>query len=103
VRRLLISPNVKQAKWAAYVLKTPPANFLDHKHSAIYGPGEKYWIIGNGTGKPECLLLRNLLLFNGGIWLITVFSCNKEFNKTAKNRHACLLSSLNKRDFPYIP
>lgn len=35
---------------AAAALKTPPANFLDHKHSAIYGPGEKYWIIGNGTG-----------------------------------------------------
>ncbi|MBT8358642.1 MAG: c-type cytochrome [Deltaproteobacteria bacterium] len=36
---------------AAAALKTPPANFLDKKHSAIYGPGEKYWIIGNGTGK----------------------------------------------------
>jgi len=35
----------------AAALKTPPANFLDKKHSAIYGPGEKYWIIGNGTGK----------------------------------------------------
>ncbi len=35
---------------AAAALKTPPANFLDIKHSAIYGPGEKYWIIGNGTG-----------------------------------------------------
>lgn len=32
-------------------MKTPPANFLEKKHSAIYGPGEKYWIIGNGTGK----------------------------------------------------
>lgn len=36
---------------AAAALKTPPANFLDKKHSAMYGPGEKYWIIGNGTGK----------------------------------------------------
>ena len=36
---------------AAAALKTSPANFLDKKHSAIYGPGEKYWIIGNGTGK----------------------------------------------------
>ena len=35
---------------AAAALKTPPANFLDSKHSAMYGPGEKYWIIGNGTG-----------------------------------------------------
>ena len=34
---------------AAAALKTPPANFLDSKHSAMYGPGEKYWIIGNGT------------------------------------------------------
>ena len=36
---------------AAAALKTPPANFLDKKHSSIYGPGEKYWIIGNGMGK----------------------------------------------------
>jgi len=34
---------------AAAALKTPPANFLDKKHSAIYGPGEKFWIIGHGT------------------------------------------------------
>ncbi|MDT8440935.1 MAG: c-type cytochrome [Desulfuromonadales bacterium] len=36
---------------AAGAMPTPPANFLDKKHSAIYGPGEKYWIIGNGSGK----------------------------------------------------
>lgn len=36
---------------AAAAMSTPPANFLDKKHSAIYGPGEKYWIIGNGSGK----------------------------------------------------
>lgn len=36
---------------AAAAMPTPPANFLDKKHSAIYGPGEKYWIIGNGSGK----------------------------------------------------
>ena len=34
---------------AAKSLQTPPANFLDTKHSSIYGPGEKYWIIGHGT------------------------------------------------------
>ena len=34
---------------AAAALKTPPANFLDKQHSSIYGPGEKYWIIGHGT------------------------------------------------------
>jgi mono/diheme cytochrome c family protein len=34
---------------AAIALETPPANFLDKKHSAMYGPGEKYWIIGHGT------------------------------------------------------
>jgi len=34
---------------SASSLKIPPANFLDKKHSAIYGPGEKFWIIGNGT------------------------------------------------------
>jgi mono/diheme cytochrome c family protein len=36
---------------AAAALKPPPANFLEKKHSAIYGPGEKYWIIDKGTGK----------------------------------------------------
>ena len=36
---------------AAATLKTQPANFLDKKHSATYGPGEKFWIIGNGTGQ----------------------------------------------------
>ena len=36
---------------AAKALNPKPANFLDLKHSAIYGPGEKYWIIGNGSGK----------------------------------------------------
>ncbi len=35
---------------AAAALKTPPANFLDSKHSSIYGPGGKYWIISNGSG-----------------------------------------------------
>ena len=36
---------------AAASLKTPPASFLDKQHSATYGPGEKFWIIGNGTGQ----------------------------------------------------
>ncbi|HEX9776905.1 MAG TPA: c-type cytochrome [Geopsychrobacteraceae bacterium] len=36
---------------AAAALKTPPANFLDKQHSAVYGPGEKFWIIGHGSGK----------------------------------------------------
>jgi high-affinity iron transporter len=35
---------------AAADLPTPPANFLDTRHSSMYNPGEKYWIIGNGTG-----------------------------------------------------
>ena len=35
---------------AAKGLPTPPANFLDMQHSAIYGAGEKFWIIGNGSG-----------------------------------------------------
>lgn len=34
---------------SAAALETAPANFLDKKHSAIYGPGEKFWIIGHGT------------------------------------------------------
>ena len=36
---------------AAKGLKAKPANFLDLEHSAIYGPGEKFWIIGNGSGE----------------------------------------------------
>jgi len=46
---------------AAAGLKTPPANFLDLDHSAIYGPGEKFWIIGHGnpkTGMPAFPLLK---------------------------------------------
>ncbi len=35
---------------AAAALNPSPANFLEMQHSAIYGPGEKYWIIGNGSG-----------------------------------------------------
>ena len=34
---------------AAKSLQTPPANFLDLKHSSVYTPGEKYWIIGHST------------------------------------------------------
>ncbi len=40
---------------AAFALPTPPANFLDTHHSGMYNPGEKFWIIGNGskgTGMP---------------------------------------------------
>jgi FtsP/CotA-like multicopper oxidase with cupredoxin domain len=36
---------------AAKSMDPPPANFLDREHSAIYGPGEKFWIIGQGTEK----------------------------------------------------
>jgi len=40
---------------AAAGMDPAPANFLDLDHSATYGPGEKYWLIGNGseaTGMP---------------------------------------------------
>jgi mono/diheme cytochrome c family protein len=36
---------------AAAAMDPRPANFLDLEHSAIYGPGEKYWLIGNGSGE----------------------------------------------------
>jgi len=36
---------------AGVALEPPPANLQDVKHSSIYGPGAKYWIIGNGTGE----------------------------------------------------
>ena len=36
---------------ASAALKTPSANFLNKEHSAIYSPGEKFWIIGHGTGE----------------------------------------------------
>lgn len=35
---------------AAAALPTAPASFLDTHHSGMYNPGEKYWIIGNGSG-----------------------------------------------------
>jgi mono/diheme cytochrome c family protein len=34
---------------AAAALEPRPASFLDLEHSNFYSPGEKYWIIGNGT------------------------------------------------------
>lgn len=34
---------------AAASLEPRPASFLDLEHSNLYSPGEKYWIIGNGT------------------------------------------------------
>lgn len=40
---------------AASGMNPPPADFQDLEHSSVYGPGEKYWIIGNGspeTGMP---------------------------------------------------
>ena len=52
---------------AAAALKTPPANFLDSKHSSIYGPGEKYWIISNGsgsTGMPSFTQLTSIQRWN---------------------------------------
>ena len=45
---------------AATALETPPANFLDKKHSAIYSPGEKFWIIGHGTEKTGMPAFSNL-------------------------------------------
>lgn len=36
---------------AASGMKKPPANFLDRENSAINGPGEMFWIIGNGSGE----------------------------------------------------
>lgn len=36
---------------AAAVMDPRPANFLDLEHNAVYGPGEKYWLIVNGSGK----------------------------------------------------
>jgi mono/diheme cytochrome c family protein len=38
---------------AAKGLPPPPAIFLDMQHSAIYGAGEKFWIIGNGSGATD--------------------------------------------------
>ena len=47
---------------AAKSLKTKPADFLDQGHSAIYGPGEKFWIIGNGSGETGMPAFPNLSL-----------------------------------------
>ncbi len=35
---------------SAAALPTSPASFLDRRHSNMYNPGEKYWLIGNGSG-----------------------------------------------------
>lgn len=49
---------------AAKGLNNKPANFLDLKHSAIYGPGEKFWIIGNGSGETGMPPFPNLSLID---------------------------------------
>lgn len=36
---------------AAAGMNPSPASFLDLEHSSIYGPGEKYWLVGNGSPK----------------------------------------------------
>lgn len=36
---------------AAAGMDPRPANFLDREHSSFYGPGEKYWLIGDGSGE----------------------------------------------------
>ena len=45
-------------------LTPKPANFLDREHSAIYGPGEKFWIIGNGSGETGMPAFPNLSLID---------------------------------------
>lgn len=45
---------------AAATLQPPPANFLDSRHSGMYNPGEKYWIIGNGSGSTGMPAFPNL-------------------------------------------
>jgi len=45
---------------AASALPTPPANFLDTHHSSMYNPGEKFWIIKNGSGETGMPAFTNL-------------------------------------------
>ena len=49
---------------AAKGLNPKPANFLDREHSAIYGPGEKFWIIGHGSGETGMPAFPNLSLMD---------------------------------------
>ena len=45
---------------AAAALQTAPADFLNVQHSGMYNPGEKFWIIGNGTGTTGMPPFKNL-------------------------------------------
>lgn len=49
---------------AAKGMNQKPANFLDREHSAVYGPGEKFWIIGNGSGETGMPAFSNLSLMD---------------------------------------
>jgi len=42
---------------AGKAMNPAPADFHDLEHSATYGPGEKYWIIGNGSGATRATAL----------------------------------------------
>ena len=67
---------------AAAGLVIPPANFKDLEHSNIYGPGEKFWIIGNGSGEAAMPAFRQLNLINR--WNIVNFIY--ELQKPSKSR-----------------
>lgn len=69
---------------AAASLKTPPANFLDKQHSAVYGPGEKFWIIGHGSGKTGMPAFPNIPLIDRWHLVNYILHLQQQAQKTWK-------------------
>lgn len=64
-----------------------PANFLDREHSAIYGPGEKFWIIGNGSGETGMPAFPNLSLIDRWNLVNHIYQLQKDNAGMEKHEH----------------
>ena len=72
---------------AAKGMNQKPANFLDREHSAIYGPGEKFWIIGNGSGETGMPAFPNLSLIDRWNLVNHIYQLQKDNTGMEKHEH----------------
>ena len=72
---------------AAKGLNPKPANFLDREHSSIYGPGEKFWIIGNGSGETGMPAFPSLSLMDRWNLVNHIYHLQRDKADTEKHDH----------------
>ena len=70
---------------AAQGLSSKPANFLDLEHSAVYGPGEKFWIIGNGSSETGMPAFPNLSVLDR--WNVVNYILDLQETNTGDKAH----------------